>query len=81
MILTAMILSAPILAVWLARRGQRVEPPREFNPDWGSSCPSRASHQRAEMRRLYAESGLPPEPRHPYFDHLHRESWGATGSG
>jgi hypothetical protein len=78
---TVIMLSASLLVLWLVQLLRQVVPAREFDPNWGGPYPSRASHQRAEMRRRYAESGLPPEPRHPYFDHLHRESRGSTGSG
>lgn len=75
MILTALILAAvPLLALWWAHRGQRHETSREFDPNWGGSYPSRASHERFAMNKQYAESGLPPEPRHPYFDYLHNEA-------
>ena len=74
MTLTAIILSAPLLALWLVNRGRRQDATRQFDPNWGGPYPSRASRQRAEMRRQYAEGGLPPEPRHPYFDYLHREA-------
>ena len=74
MILTATILALPLLVLWLVNRGQRAEAAKPFDPNWGGPYPSRASHERAAIRKAYAETGLPPEPRHPYFDYLHSEA-------
>lgn len=64
------------LLLLVARIGRQDTTPSSntFNPNWGGSYPSRASHERAAMRKQYAETGLPPAPRHPYFDYLHSEA-------
>lgn len=63
--------------LWLVSRIERPDTRpsgNTFNHNWGGSYPSRASHERAAMRKQYAETSLPPEPRHPYYDYLHNEA-------